>query len=533
MSKRITKAFYLPMIGLLFACSPQSSVPSASGSVVDSSEAALSSESVSAQAKPEKTKMETSSLRDLFHADGRDLIASLGKQNILVLPIEFSGYSFTNDDLNSLDACLNGNGEEDTNYWESLSSYYEKSSYGKLKLSYEIATPYLAKDAQGNPLTPYGVYSTYGPGSGNGSDNGLNMIQNAYRQFLEENGEEALRELDGDHNGYIDGVIAVYACPDYYSGGFYFDRSTYFWAYTYWASVGSTYMPGIDVGRPSLECPGIDVYFWTSINFMFDSIYTRQNPGSVDSHTFIHETGHMLGLDDYYPSGTAFSPMGGMDMMDLNILDHNSFSKLLLGWVDPYIVTDAIDITLRPFESSGDCILIPTSSFNGSPFDEYLMIEYYTPTGLNELDSSAQLDWDRPVGYQTPGVRIMHVDARVAKYWTELGSMMCEYVDDSLFWDDDDCGYRIAASNCFKTGLADSSYSLVQTIEASGKNSFAKGELGGEDTLFKEGDNFLIYQYSSSFPKGKTFNNGEEFPYSIFIMEMDDESVSISIEKFA
>ena len=60
------------------------------------------------------------------------------------------------------------------------------------------------------------------------------------------------------------------------------------------------------------------------------------------AQTIIHETGHALGLIDYYSNPTTFTPNKGMntnDMMNDNIGDHCGFSKWLLGWIDDDHVT--------------------------------------------------------------------------------------------------------------------------------------------------------------------------------------------------
>ena len=69
----------------------------------------------------------------------------------------------------------------------------------------------------------------------------------------------------------------------------------------------------------------------------------------LDTHTYIHETGHFLGLNDYYSDTPTYSPIGKHDMMDANVGDHNSYSKMLLGWTKPYLVTGNGTIDLNEF----------------------------------------------------------------------------------------------------------------------------------------------------------------------------------------
>ena len=77
-----------------------------------------------------------------------DAVPSVGDVNLLVIPVEFSDYTFEYagypsdevlyDDLNRV---YNGT-EEDTGYFTSVSDFYKNSSYGKLNLSFEIAPKY-------------------------------------------------------------------------------------------------------------------------------------------------------------------------------------------------------------------------------------------------------------------------------------------------------------------------------------------------------------------------------------------------------
>lgn len=506
----------------------------ATSAVASSSEESSLAESSSKEVGPKKTKLDFMPLQELLTYDGRTAFPSKGEHRCLVLPIEFKGYRYDNEELTKINAVLNGSGPEDTKYWESLSSFYQKSSYGALSIQYDLAEPYLAKDSFGKALTPEGVYNYYGPGSEGGNDYGLRLIQNAYNQFVDLHGADALKQYDSDHDGFLDGIIAVYACPDFVTGNYTFDQSTYYWAYTFWADIAAGYVPGLDFTKQDVNKPGVSVFFWTSNYFMYDSSYAHRHPGAVDPHTYIHESGHMLGLDDYYPSGSSFSPLGGLDMMDMNILDHDCYSKMVLGWVDPYVVTEEMDITIGSFEETGDFILLPAENWNGSPYDEYILIELYTPTGLNELDGKEHLNWSRPKGYQEPGIRIFHVDSRVMKYTADNVTLLdVEYVSSpEEIGQDENAYYTIGATNCHKTSSpADSSFSLIHMIESGKKNTFESGYLATDESLFHAGDYFDIRRYASFFPNHGKMNNGENFPYRVFIDALDERSATIGIEK--
>lgn len=79
------------------------------------------------------------------------------------------------------------------------------------------------------------------------------------------------------------------------------------------------------------------------------SIVTLHQPsnGADGAQTIIHETGHVLGLPDYYSYNTALatgdpSKRTGIltfDMMNTNYGDHNAYSKWLLGWIDESKIT--------------------------------------------------------------------------------------------------------------------------------------------------------------------------------------------------
>ena len=280
----------------------------------------------------------------------------------------------------------------------------------------------------------------------------------------------------------------------------------------------------------------------------------------------MHETGHLLGLDDYYsytPGESDYTnmaykyemPTGGLDMMDLNILDHDAWSKFALGWNRPYVITEDLSFPLtfelEESQVAGDFVLIPAAGegYNGTAFGEYLMIELYTPDNLNELDSKTKYapDYKYPRGFFMPGVKISHVDARMARY----ANRTFDYnVDMTTFKNDIKSStassyYRLGASNSANRSSKEG-YRLIHLLEGNGTFTFGNQDYekwdneyfyANNSTLFEAEDErstFDMTRFSSFFLNRKTissassssssssatltqglFNNGREFPYTI------------------
>lgn len=459
--------------------------------------------------------------RDVNYSLGMDILPSKGNLNLLVLPIQFKNYSFTSQQLTDLDKALNGDGYNDTGYWESLSSFYEKSSFGNVHMTFEIADVYSIDQ------TPRDWYNTYGYESqSHDSDNGSHAIDLAFAQYKN---SHSTQRFDSDHNGFVDGVIAVYSCPDYVSGGYSWDDNDYFWAYCFWA----------DNEQGSYASPNYQLYFWLSIDFIYEQVRSPK----VDAHTLIHECGHMFGLDDYYCDGSYskyknFNPMGGWCMEDENILDHDAFSKMALGWTVPYVVTgNSATLTIHASYLSGECIMVPTGNWNGSFWDEYMLVELYAPEGLNYLDSHERYS-GRELGYTIPGIKIYHVDARLMRLTVNSAG----YIVDADYETDmaavsrtlNTAYYTVGATNCQKDSSlcpADSDFSLIHLMEAGGRNTFMNGSLGTNRTLFQAGGSFSMSRFGQEFfPKKTTFNSGDRFDYTIHVDSIgtDDDGHSIA-----
>ena len=98
-------------------------------------------------------------------------------------------------------------------------------------------------------------------------------------------------------------------------------------------------------------------------------------------------------------------------MMDANIGDHNIFSKWLLGWAEPTVISyeditslDGETYELRPSSLAGDGIFIQLQDAE-SLYTELLVVEAVAPVG-NAAEYTR---------LQEPVARILHVDASVAQ----------------------------------------------------------------------------------------------------------------------
>ena len=192
-----------------------------------------------------------------------------------------------------------------------------------------------------------------------------------------------LSRFDSDNNGHIDAVILVntldvHADPD---------GDVFHWAYRYWNLYTN------DEGY-YYEYDGVSAndYMWLSYQFMFETSDGFGNliidPNApINSYTFVHEFGHVLGAEDYYDVAGKRTPLGGYDVMDSMAGDHNPFTKIHFGWITSsrLVVTDtAVTLTLEAFGESGDTLILAN---NWDPalgaYQEYYVIVYYTNDGLN------------------------------------------------------------------------------------------------------------------------------------------------------
>lgn len=442
----------------------------------------------------------------LGQTGGFAYLPSLGNPKILVLPISISGYEHNANAANLAQIKNAFTGE--SNIWESVESFYYRSSYGRLNLDITVSDYWYESNKTIEAIDRAGRKGTKTEGV-------QEVIAEALADYRSKKGTNG-KEFDSNSDGYIDAVWAVYSCPDYQTDTSLRQYDPTCWAYTYYADR-----------QANVSRPGFSTFAWASYTFAQEAYY-------ADAHTFIHETGHMFGLEDYYDNNTVSAtngsaPAGMIDMMDANIIDHNSFSKFTLGWSNPFLIDKAGSITLKPYETSGEFLLLPTSGgWNGLPFDEYMMIEYYTPDNLNQRDSLIQYS-NGLQGFKRPGIRIYHVDARIVEVKASSRGYTYTYTDTLNINDIFAHSNTGARAGKASRNFVSPEYRLLQIMDATYKRDFSQVYKYADDsTLFHAGDSWSISSYSSCFPNGRKSNDGNTFSLSLTVDSITSSGATIS-----
>lgn len=441
----------------------------------------------------------------ISHTKGMSHFDSIGNQKLMVVPVKFTDTPNSYGNEASIQGALNRAffGESTDTGWESVASFYRKSSYGRLNIEGEVM-PIFDMGYSTTELTNKKVdnYEYW--------DQTHYVIEQVYNTYA----SATLKDYDQNNDGYVDAVFFVYLAPVDYDS----DDSP-FWAFQYFWNR-----------HPDKNKPVFNTYAWASYEFMVEGNgYTYLKPAA---HTYIHESGHLFSFDDYYDYDNTIAPAGTIDMMDHNIIDHNMFSKFVANWSTPFVPVGNSDIHLRPAESSGDFIII-NDGWNGHAYDEYILIEYYTPTGLNEHDSTSFSGYNGSKGYSIAGVRIWHVDARLllfsnkgnTKKWTD--SIPSELDGSTNSWID------FATSNTPSYNKAHQSLRRLHLLDSRGREQTWGNDLVRADNraLFQKGAKIESTNWKKYLQKRNSFNDGSEIGYSIEIGEMDATGVTIKIRK--
>lgn len=292
---------------------------------------------------------------------------STGNVKIFVLLVDFSDYPAYNTSA-QVNSAIFGNGSLLPNSapYESLANYYNRASYTLLNLAGGMTLgwyrPSYTRDSM--PQTAAAREQ---------------LIIDAINSF---NSSVDFAQFDNDADGVVDYFGVIWTGPDNGWANFWWGYQTSFYVNPWFTVDGKT----------------LGNYSW-QWEYNVGSSYQ----GPFSPIVLIHETGHALGLPDLYDYNSSIGPdggVGGLDMMDANWGDHNSFSKWVLNWLTPIVVSSGSPtLTLNPSGTSTHAVLIMPGATSSNAFDEFFMAQNRYRVG-NDIDD-----------YPTDGMLIWHVDA--------------------------------------------------------------------------------------------------------------------------
>ena len=191
----------------------------------------------------------------------------------------------------------------------------------------------------------------------------------------------------------------------------------------------------------------------------------------------------------------------------------------------------SMTITINDFQSSHDVILLANHEVN-SPFDEYLLLELFCPTGLNEHDSAHAYNFRYPKGPNALGIRLWHVDARLTRW--DGHDLVTDLITDptkgNVFQAFSNTYYSSTnpESNGYIStlGKSYSDYNILQLIRYDGYDDNLN-----ERSFFSIDSTFKMSDYSSQFVKGPKMNDGKYLGWSFTVNAIDESSASITVKK--
>ena len=433
---------------------------------------------------------------------------------ILVIPINLPASSssniqnWTTSSVNTLNDYYFGSSPT------SFVNYYKTMSYNKMNFSGMVSSIYVETSND---------YSVENINDDDSSNTLYEMMDRAVKATMDKYPSIDWSEYDQNDDKYFDNIHFL---TNYKA--------------TTWAGPLWPHMSQADNISGTLSKPGVCTYSIGAINHMDSSI------------TQIHEQGHIFGLLDYYDytnsCGTEINYVGGADMQSHNVFDWNSYSKLSCGLMSPYVVDgtlNSFEITINDAATSGDCIIVPAdySTWNGSAFDEYFLIELFSNKGLNsQFWSSYQSNYGVSLG--DGGIRLYHVDSRLFNLYKSGSSYHNgqEVSLDKSTWHQVTIGPN-NSSDYTATGYGDynppacSDMKLLSIIQKGGVDTFGKDQVAmlKEADLFETGDTFTFDQYKHFLSKSgeivSSMDNGETFPWTIEFKSVTPNIATIRFSK--
>jgi M6 family metalloprotease-like protein len=254
--------------------------------------------------------------------------------------------------------------------FDSLRNFYRRSSYNQLTVEGNVLGWYQA---------PY-ARSTVAPLDSEYNSQALEKLIKEALNYYEAQGHD-FSQYDNDGDGAVDYFCVFWTGP-------HGEWATFWWGY-YTGFSDSSYR---------LDGKRLTNYSWQWELYNYPS-------GTFGPSTIIHETGHALGVPDYYDYDDAIGPRGGVGNLDImdSTGDHNCFSKFMLDWITPTVVSAGSQtVSLRASGLYPDALIFMPGAVPGRIFNEFFMVQNRYRSG-NDTNLFTGSD----------GLILWHVDSRL------------------------------------------------------------------------------------------------------------------------
>ena len=227
-------------------------------------------------------------------------------------------------------------------YISSLQQYWSDNSFGQYTPSFEVVGPVTLSHNQ----RYYGENDYYG--------DDLRADEMVAEACNLAEGIADFTQYDQDGDGKIDAVVVIYAGQGENYGVSNFDAV---WAYT------------VNL-EESDEIDSYVVLDGKTVTY-FSAVPELQGANKRDGiGTLIHEFAHILGLPNLCTTdGGTQKTLGDWDVMDHGSYNNESrtpaslsaYERWYLGWVEPILLNEPMNVRLRDFNTTGDCAIITAS----------------------------------------------------------------------------------------------------------------------------------------------------------------------------
>ena len=306
----------------------------------------------------------TRPLRGWSQALGIRCIPSTGTVKVPCVLIDFPDYP-AQATAEQLGALLDGPGDPASFPMESVAPYYERSSYGRLQLQFDVLGVYRSPVARDSIDASDRTYQAW-------------LVEKALRHYAAQGHD--FGQYDADRNGEIDFVVVLWGGP---AGA------------DWWPSFGGVpangRIDGLKLGDVA----------WSTEPLGADG------KASCYAGNLIHEVGHALGLPDLYDSQPDVGPPGGVGGWDImgsgGECDHGALSKIMLGWITPQVVSSGSQVvTLRPSSRFPDAAIVMPRYSTEAPRREFFIVQ------ARDYSENDEFYMYRTGGM---GLQVWHVDA--------------------------------------------------------------------------------------------------------------------------